>query len=498
MKKIMDCFPAQLKPRDIQTNTLLELAKTWNKADIFVVNLPVASGKSAISMTIARWAKQAAVITPSKLLVDQYLTDYPRLPYMKGKKDYFCATIKRTLDKRPKSLGNYCSNEDCEGCRSHYMHSRRARVVPYLLANFYTYMAYKLYREVLIVDEAHQLIPMIKSIAGKKIWCHRHRMPSDLKTREDIKKWVNALPDEAFTYHYNLDHSRVDGQRQDLLVKLKEELNANRPTYLVRMTEDTYEEHEGLPVVVMEPLDIRNVPETKFMWPSKVKKMVLLSATLSRKDIEQLGLVDKRIRYIEADSPIAAERRPVVIPACAANMAFANQDENLPKLVKFIAEAAECNAKTKGLVHITYSLSERLRKQIEKDVPELMDRLLFHNRDNKTEVYNKFRQTEEPKILVASGMYEGIDLPYNAGGWQILAKVPWPSLADPAIKYMADIDQEYYVWETIKTVLQACGRICRTPTDYGETLIFDATFKRLYNQNKEFFPLWFQNSVRIY
>ena len=93
-------------------------------------------------------------------------------------------------------------------------------------------------------------------------------------------------------------------------------------------------------------------------------------------------------------------------------------------------------------------------------------------------------------------MYEGIDLPYDAGRWQILAKVPYPSLADPAIKYMASIDEEYYAWETIKTVLQACGRICRTPEDYGVTYIFDKSFERLYNQNNELWPLWFQNSVQ--
>jgi Rad3-related DNA helicase len=92
-------------------------------------------------------------------------------------------------------------------------------------------------------------------------------------------------------------------------------------------------------------------------------------------------------------------------------------------------------------------------------------------------------------------MYEGIDLAYDSGRWQIISKVPWPSLADPAIKYLCKLDNEWYAWETVKTLLQGCGRICRTPDDFGATYIFDSTFNRLYNENPNFFPLWFRNSV---
>ena len=121
---------------------------------------------------------------------------------------------------------------------------------------------------------------------------------------------------------------------------------------------------------------------------------------------------------------------------------------------------------------------------------------MFHDKDTKTKIYQGFRESTEPKVLVASGMYEGVDLPYDAGRWQVLAKIPYPSLGDPVTKYLANKDPEYYAWETIKQVLQACGRICRRLDDFGETFIIDSNFRRLYTQHRELFPDYFIDSVR--
>ena len=43
--EIMKHFPRNLKPREVQTNALSALEEHWPKATVFVINLPVASGK---------------------------------------------------------------------------------------------------------------------------------------------------------------------------------------------------------------------------------------------------------------------------------------------------------------------------------------------------------------------------------------------------------------------------------------------------------------------
>lgn len=491
---ILSKFPRKLTPRPVQKAALEQLEKHWHRSDIFVVNLPVASGKSAIAMTVARWAGQASIITPTKLLVDQYKQEYKSVQVLRAKSDYWCDTFDVPVSKRPQSkkTGKLCKADmGCGGCQVYLKDLRKARVMPFLLSNYYIYLAHRLYRDVLIIDEAHTMIDMLKNMNAKIFWQFKHKFPSNLKTRADVKAWINSLPTEAFNYHYKMDGERV-WTSQEQLAFLKRELNSYRPKYLVEVREEDYRGEPELRIK-LTPVDISDCPP--IMWPSQVKKIIFLSATMNRKDIEQLGLGSQRIQYISADSPITSERRPVLIPETAQSMSLAVQNKNLSSLARFIIRRAESQPNEKGLIHATYGLADKLKAY---EWPNhIRDRILFHGRTDKTLKYNEFRKTDEPKILVASGMYEGIDLPYDAGRWQVLAKVPWPSLGDPAIKYLSTQDEEWYLWETLKTTLQACGRICRTPEDYGETWIFDKSFDRAYEEgvSSGLIPEWFQRSV---
>jgi Rad3-related DNA helicase len=126
-------------------------------------------------------------------------------------------------------------------------------------------------------------------------------------------------------------------------------------------------------------------------------------------------------------------------------------------------------------------------------------RFLFHGKDNKKEVFEQFRKSSpsEGRVLVASGMYEGIDLPLDEGRWQVLAKVPWLNLGIPSVAYMAEKDSEWYIWQTLRTVIQAAGRISRTENDFGVTIVLDTTFNRLINQAREagLLPGWFERAI---
>ena len=88
-------------------------------------------------------------------------------------------------------------------------------------------------------------------------------------------------------------------------------------------------------------------------------------------------------------------------------------------------------------------------------------------------------------------MYEGVDLPDDLGRWQVITKIPWPSLGDAAIAALAERDPEWYLWETAKTVIQAGGRVSRHENDYGVTYCLDSSFMRLYNEGQHLLPRWF-------
>jgi len=102
---------------------------------------------------------------------------------------------------------------------------------------------------------------------------------------------------------------------------------------------------------------------------------------------------------------------------------------------------------------------------------------------------------ESGAILVASGMYEGIDLVGDLGRFQIIAKIPWASLGNPAMKHLSVLDPDYYLWDCMKTTIQACGRICRTPEDFGASYILDSSFRRLIRQGIGQCPEWFLEAL---
>jgi ATP-dependent DNA helicase DinG len=196
-----------------------------------------------------------------------------------------------------------------------------------------------------------------------------------------------------------------------------------------------------------------------------------------------LGLSERRVVHIRTRSPIPPERRPLSLDL-KFNMSYHSQERELPKFIEYVRELLDSRLE-RGIIHAPYTLAKHLAGALAGEA-----RLLFHTRDNKREVLEQFKRTQGA-VLLASGMYEGVSLDGDLARWQLIAKVPWPSLAEPAIKYKADTDREWYLNETIRQIVQAYGRVCRGEDDYGETIICDKTFSKLLESGRHLFPSWF-------
>jgi len=237
-------------------------------------------------------------------------------------------------------------------------------------------------------------------------------------------------------------------------------------------------------------MKISGVPH-KF-WPADtVKKIVVMSGTFNALELKKLGLHTKRICTFPAYSPIPVKSRPFMYLK-TANMGYKYQDLSIPLVIEKIKELATKHSKEKGIIHLTYAMQEKFKEALGDD-----DRYIFHDKLDKKKKYREFRDAEGPKILMASGMSEGVDLPYDAGRWQVIPKVMYPSLADGLMKKYMKEDSEWYSWMTVRTLVQQTGRICRTPTDYGVTYMLDTSFKNLLKYNRDLFPDYFLESIQI-
>lgn len=467
--ELLSHFPYKVI-RDFQKETLSLLEERWNQYDVFVIVAPTAFGKSAISKSILRAAYSASYINPTNQLVDQFLSTFPDTPTLRRLDSYWCDDSQLPCAKVRAIKKGFCKGCTCGTQLATAKYRRGPGVYTY-----HAYLAHRLYRDVLIVDEAHQLIPTLRSMGEVVLWRHDYLYPSSAYRPAELLAWADKLPPRK--------------KKTIKVEKLLDTLRSRHPQYSVSRAVREFNgkgtkrgEPEERDCIVLTPLEVGN--EARRLWPPDVKKVILLSATIGRKDIETLGLSGRRVAYLHSPSPIPPDRRPFVVD----DIISVNRS-NMNHAVDMIGEYINLkllpqHAGERGLVHATYQMADMLRtKLVDK-------RFIFHNRENKKEMYQRYIDSKDG-ILVACGMYEGIDLPDDLGRWQVITKVPWASLGDPAVAALADRDPEWYLWETAKTVIQAGGRVSRHENDYGVTYCLDSSFMRLYNEGQHLLPRWF-------
>ena len=101
-----------------------------------------------------------------------------------------------------------------------------------------------------------------------------------------------------------------------------------------------------------------------------------------------------------------------------------------------------------------------------------------------------------PTVMISPSMTEGYDFAGKLAEWQVIAKIPFPNLGDKHTWARKTADDSWYLMETIKTIVQACGRIVRSENDRGVTYILDSDINRLLDEYPGFFPSWWMAAVK--
>lgn len=479
---ILEFVPKGIELRPIQVEALLFLEREWSSADVFTLDLPVGSGKSWIAEITSRWlrgkGKSSVIMVPENSLLDQYVEAFPSLPSIYKKEHYTCDRMSRGDDVTKcvtvkKHLKKHCM--DCPYTNS----LRKFRAIPYGVTNFHLMMAHRLRRDVLIIDEAHTLLPFLQDLASHKVWKHVWKWPDSLRSYGDVSRWVEGLE---------------RGQDVNLTLEaLRSVFSGDSPNYLVKRTREAFgQSQEDRELLKLIPLDVSTSVTGNFIRDND--KLILMSATLGDQDIRDMGLDRRIVKRFASESPIPPDRRPVVVHP-VLRLAAGQVDSSMEELIETVEHLVEHHEGEGGMIHLPYSLASRLRQQLSGRNSVLnSDRIIWHDRESKRAAVEELKKSTG-RVLVSSGLYEGIDLRGSAHTWQVIVKVPWPYLGDPAIKWKAGKDPKWYAWQASRLILQACGRICRGPDDYGLTYIVDQSFKRLYNENEDHFPEWWKSGI---
>jgi hypothetical protein len=504
---ILDCAPPNVKLRDVQKRALLFIQENWETKKFFMLNVPVAGGKSIIAVTCTNWiAKngigQSALVTPIKALQDQYERDFQEILMLKGSSSYQCLATPMGNCKGSKAIfGEYCKGGSC-GFVNTFKACKTAQTSLY---NTHSYIWGKQWKENVIFDEFHNAQNFLFDLYNIKLWQPEWGFDKDMEpTRENVIGVVEKAIETLNEQYQNALSKKIVNQIEELDEKIKkyettlDGLNSFGKDILIVAKEEEYNgklaknaKKTQQICINIKPLKVSSFAG-QTLWPTGfTKKVVMMSATVNRADAKEYGIPEEEFAYFESESPIPKERRPF-ISYPVASMNWKNQTEALPVITKAILQLAERHKDHKGIIHCTYSLAKTFEAKFKGN-----PRFLFHNNVNKNEVYEAWKKSNGNKVLFASGMSEGLDLFEDLARWQIILKVQYPSLADDVSAYRMHNNSQLYQWDTIKTMVQQSGRICRGPTDYGYTYILDKEFLTFWNRTKNsgLWPKWFVESI---
>ena len=95
-------------------------------------------------------------------------------------------------------------------------------------------------------------------------------------------------------------------------------------------------------------------------------------------------------------------------------------------------------------------------------------------------------------------MNEGVDLPGDKCRFQIIYKMPYPSISDKQIKARKSVEKKWYDYQTAISLVQTYGRGMRSEDDYCVTYFIDSrlnSFIRRDSKRDCLIPDFFKEAI---
>lgn len=522
----------------------------------FLFDLPPGVGKSHLAIMIAdyyitKFGKNSNVdiITAGKILQDQYATEYQSLNNLKGSNNYSCDTYSCECESGRKFAKlNKTSCEDCPfvKARDDYRNGSVS------LTNYHLYLNYAIYghgddgaehynpllarkSRVLIVDEAHEFDTVISDFISLKITegvlkrlklIKHNSLKAKLSGIQNVEQYVAFLEDlklacsetlgKSFAVVSSNDNSPqhlrisknisfLNGEKSkemedmeviDRLNSMIKKIETFIDDYKINkenwILEKSYNEKTKNYELALEPLWSRNYLD-KYVW-SRYDKVFLISGTILNKEIfcEMNGLGLDESVYLQMNSPFPLKNRKIIYTP-VGKMTFAQKESTFEEMKPIIERILNKYSNDKGIIHSnSFELSEWIKGA------QLNERLRYHGSEDRDLVLRKHMDSKEPLVLVSPSVTTGVSFDYDRARFQIIPKVPYPSLGSVKNKLRQKQSPLWYNYMTVAKIIQTYGRVVRSRTDYGDTIILDESFGDIMRNCSYLMPKWFQEAIKIY
>lgn len=486
-----------------------------------MIDAPTGVGKSPVCVSVAQ-SHGGIILTPQKLLQDQYSRDWDHIPVVKGANNYPCNEMRTRTGGMVSTCGfgkRLCSAKKHGGCPYSIACSKMFQagvgITNYAwLFSTLSVADIDLSRfKWLIMDEGHNLERSLIDAAQVEITssdCEALNVPFYLpdtfwdseQLAVDMYKAIRARVSqldaqitsrpESVTAAEISEHSRLEHL-------------ASKMMFMMDDAFDPDTDEEDLSIWVMSASDETRSLKAKVVWrPLYVdgifdrvikplnKRILVTSATLTDPHIMAgwLGWGDA-YASLSLPSPFDPRRRPIRYRGQIA-LNKGNINSAFPQVIDQIDRILDRAANYKGIIHCH---SFKLGSMIE-DISRHRSRMIIQKPgDSQSDVLAEHASSPRPTVLVSPSMTEGVDLADDLARFAIFPKVPYPYLGDPWVSQRKDSDPRWYDNVVAQTFLQGSGRIVRNINDFGITYILDGSFRSFYNRASSLFPKWWKESI---
>lgn len=219
-----------------------------------------------------------------------------------------------------------------------------------------------------------------------------------------------------------------------------------------------------------------------------------MSATIGSPDSYSRNHAIDKYEYISIPSTFEYKNSPIFyVPDY--RLSYKEKEQSLPKIIDMIISTVRMYEGKRGIIQTgSYKFAQDVYNRVPKDVRKRL--VLYNNSTEKGESIEFFKNCKD-KILVGPSLVEGLNFSDDLCRFQIIMKIPYPSLADKFVNRKKDISQKWYSDETAVSILQGVGRGIRHEKDWCVTFIFDGCFTYLAQSSWDMFPDEFKNRIQI-
>ena len=538
-EKIIDekKFPfSEIRPK--QQNIINKINNNPDKRYI-IIEAETGVGKSAVAVTACKDGNKGYIVTSTKQLQNQYMSDFynQSITSVKGRNNYRCYFEDRLTCNNGYCLINHKQSTECK--KEHlcpYYNARNRGLKSDIFLTSYKYFLKAtdnpntfLPRGTVVFDECHLLesilVESFEITLSLKDLDNKYNILDSAELQDAVRLSNTSVLKDGYTKEneewinkiYNLLNCKKNIKFEEIKEQLgivgdPETLTEEEMDLIIEENDDYVQidrlcrQIKGFLVSkninedwIIEPLEdglLLTPLNVQYIFKNEIEKMaknriIFMSATILdiKGFIKTFGLNEDNCLVIRCESDFDPDKSPIyTLQNCSTNYNALKDEKNLQKIKDEVEKILEKHKDEKGIIHTGNStISKYLKDNIKGD------RLLvrYDNIQN-NDIINFHNSTKKPTVLVSSSLNEGVDLKNDLSRFQIIVKLPFLSLADSRTKVKKDIDNNWYLAETFKKFVQQCGRSTRNSEDHSVTYVLDNKFAYWFGKAKK--NKWFSKN----